>query len=289
MYGSLAERTVKEASHLHEVMQASRQRAKIIAVTSGKGGVGKTNIAANLAICLAASQKKVVLLDADLSLGNLDVIMNLNSKYNISHFIDGRKTVEEICHIGPEGLEIICGASGLEKLANINEFQRQRLLNELSRLQENSDLIVIDNAAGISRTVAGFCLAADHVLVVATPEAASMTDAYAMIKVLVGNKYSGQMSLVVNMAMTIAEGKKIYRQISNVVKRFLNKEIYDAGVLLKDEQLSLAVKQRKPVVVAYPKAKISSCIAALAAKLDKCSAAEANNEGFFRKVVDWFF
>jgi flagellar biosynthesis protein FlhG len=212
-----------------------------------------------------------------------------NSKYNISHFIDGRKTVEEICHIGPEGLEIICGASGLEKLANINEFQRQRLLNELSRLQENSDLIVIDNAAGISRTVAGFCLAADHVLVVATPEPASMTDAYAMIKVLVGNKYSGQMSLVVNMAMTIAEGKKIYRQISNVVKRFLNKEIYDAGVLLKDEQLSLAVKQRKPVVVAYPKAKISSCIAALAAKLDKCSAAEANNEGFFRKVVDWFF
>ncbi len=278
-----------EAIHLQQMMANCQRPAKVLAITSGKGGVGKTNIAANLAVCLAASQKKVLLFDADLSLGNLDIILNINSKYNISHVISGRKKIEDIIHIGPEGLEIICSSSGLEKLANISEFQRQRMLNELSKLQNNTELIIIDNSAGISKPVVGFCLAADHVLVVTTPEATAITDAYAMIKVLVGHGFGGRISLIVNMAETIKEGKKTYQQISSVVKRFLNTHIYDAGVLLKDEQLSAAVRQRKPVVLAYPKAQITSSLVALAAKLSNGSAAKLNNEGFFRKVVDWFF
>lgn len=277
-----------EARHLQQMMDKYNGSAKVLAITSGKGGVGKTNISANLSICLAASQKRVLLFEADLALGNLDVVMNINNKYNISHMINGRKRIEDIIHIGPEGLEIICGASGLEDLANISQFQRQRLLNELSKISSNTDLIVIDTAGGISRSVVGFCLAADHVLVVTTPEATAMTDAYAMIKVLVGNNFTGRISLLVNMAKNVTEGKKTYQQIANVAMRFLNTHVYDAGVLRMDERLSSAVRARKPVVLAYPKAQITSSLVALAAKLSNCPTAQTNDYGFFRKVVDWF-
>ena len=212
----------KESLYLQQMTASCEQPASVLAITSGKGGVGKTSIAANLAICMAASRKKVVLVDADLSLGNLDIIMNINSKYNISHMVNGQKSIEDIIHTGPEGIEIICGASGLEELANISEFQRHRLLTELSKLQNNSDAIIIDTAAGISRSVVGFCLAADHTLVVTTPEATAMTDAYAMIKVLVRNRFEGRISLIVNMADSQAEGKKVYQQVVNVARRFLN-------------------------------------------------------------------
>ncbi|MCK4913707.1 MAG: MinD/ParA family protein [Planctomycetes bacterium] len=279
----------KESFLLRRMMDSCQRRAKILAVTSGKGGVGKTNISANLSICLAASQKKVLLLDADMSLGNLDVIMDINSKYNISHMINGRKSIEDIVHITPSGLGVICGASGLEGLANVSEFQRQRLLKELSRLQDDNDMIVIDTAAGISKSVVGFCLAADHVLVVTTPDATAMTDAYAMIKVLAGNKFTGHISVTVNMAKTIAEGKKTYQQIANVAKRFLGVDVYDAGTLLRDERLNNAVRMRKPVVLAYPKAQITSSLVALAAKLNNGCAANTSEDGFFKKVVDWFF
>jgi len=281
----------RDSIQLREMMENHKRPGKVLAITSGKGGVGKTNISANLAICLAASQKKVLLIDADFSLGNLDILMNLNTRYQISHFIKGRKTLEEIIHVGPEGLEIICGACGLEELADLSEFQRQRLLKELSILQQDNDVIVIDTAAGISKSVVSFCLAADHVLVVTTPEATAMADAYAMIKVLVGNKFSGIISLIVNMASTHTEGKKTYQQIANVAKQFLSTHIYDAGVLLRDEQLLSAVALRKPVVLAYPKARITSSLAALAAKLSNGSAVRSNNneDGFFKKVVDWFF
>ncbi|MBW8001451.1 MAG: MinD/ParA family protein [Planctomycetes bacterium] len=277
------------AIHLQQMMESCQQPGKVLAITSGKGGVGKTNIAANLAICMAASRKKVLLIDADFSLSNLDVIMNLNSKYNLSHLLKGRKSIEEIIHTGPEGLEVICGVSGFEEFADLSEFQRQRLLNEFSKLQNNTDALIIDTAAGISKSVIAFCLSADHVLVVTTPESTAMTDAYAVIKVLAGNRFSGRISLIVNMADSIAEGKKTYQQITNVVKQFLNIQVYSAGVLLKDERVSSAVKLRKPVVLAYPKSQITSSLVALAAKLSRSSAAAPNEEGFFSKVVDWFF
>jgi len=285
----MKEQMVNETNHLQQTMQTYSRLAKVLAVTSGKGGVGKTNIAANLAICLAASGKKVLLIDTDLSLGNLDIVMGVRSTYNISHLLNGRKRIEEIIYTGPEGVGIICGASGLEDLANIDEFRRYRLLRELSRLQNEFDAIVIDTAAGISKLVIGFCLASDHVLLATTPEVTAMTDAYAMIKVLVVNKFAKRISLIVNMASTTMEGRKTYQQIANVAKQFLNIHVYDAGVLLRDERLSTAVRQRKPVVLAYPKARISSSLYALAARLGNGLAAAPNDGGFFKKVADLFF
>ncbi|MBC8470238.1 MAG: MinD/ParA family protein [Planctomycetes bacterium] len=278
-----------ETLYLQQMMESHKRPASVLAITSGKGGVGKTNITANLGICLAASGKKVLLVDADFSLGNLDIVMNVNNRYNISHLIYDGKSVEEIIHTGPEGIDMICGASGLEELADINEFQRLRLLKELSKLQNDNDVILIDTAAGISKSVVGFCLSANNVLVVTTPEATAMTDAYAMIKVLVGNRFTGQISLVVNMAQSIQEGKKTYEKIANVAGRFLNAHVYNAGILLKDERLSCSVRLRKPVVLAHPKSQITSSLATLAAKLSNSESSEFGDEGFFKKVVNWFF
>ena len=263
--------------------------AVVLAITSGKGGVGKTNIAANLSVCMAANNQRVILMDADLGLGNLDVLMNIQARYNLSHVVSGSRTLEEITQIGPNGVEVLCGGSGIEALANLNHFQHQRLLDEMQDLQDRSDLIVIDTGAGIHSSVIGFCLASDHTLVVTTPEPTAITDAYAMIKVLASKNYSGRISLLVNMAPSLAEGKKVYRQIADVASRFLNVAVYEAGVLCRDDNLAQAVRRREPVVQAFPKAGISHAFATISNRLTKGTNIRAGGEGFFRKVVNWLF
>lgn len=269
------------------MMANETARSKVLAITSGKGGVGKTNIASNLAICFAANNKKVLLFDADLGLGNVDVVINADSNYNLTHVLSGYKDLEEIISIAPGGVEVICGGSGVEELANISPFQLQRLLDDFEKLQNNSDMIVIDTGAGIHNSTISFCQAADHVLVVTTPEPASMTDAYAMIKVLASRKYTGQISLVVNMAASVAEGKRIYRQMSQVATRFLNIQIYEAGIICKTEKLIASVKKRLPVVLNYPKSRITADFVSMAARLTK-TPVRNEHESFFRKVVNLF-
>jgi len=277
-----------QALNLQQLPSPCRSSATVLAITSGKGGVGKTNIAANLAICLANQDRRVLLLDADLSLGNLDLVMNLRSKYNISHVISGRKRMEEIIQAGPKGLQVICGASGLDRLADITESEQDRLLEHLSQLQHQSDTILIDTAAGISSSVIGFCLAADHVLVVTTPEAAAMADAYGVIKVLVRKRYARPISLVVNMARNLAEGKQIYQRMAEVARKFLQTNLYYAGTLLKDDRLCMAVRARKPVVLAYPKSQISSSFATLAARVGGARQRDGLEGNFFRRVMRWW-
>jgi len=275
------------ALNLQQPPAPCRPAATVLAITSGKGGVGKTNIAANLAICLANQNRRVLLLDADLSLGNLDLVLNLRSKYNISHVISGRKRMEEIIQQGPKGLQVICGASGLDRLADISEVEQHRLLEHLSRLQQETDTILIDTAAGISGSVIGFCLAADHVLVVTTPEASAMADAYGVIKVLVRKKYDRCISLIVNMARSPAEGKQVYQRMADVTRKFLQTNLYYAGTLLKDERLCMAVRARKPVVLAYPKAPISSSLATLATRIAGARLG-VRQDSFFQRVMRWW-
>jgi flagellar biosynthesis protein FlhG len=277
-----------DGQHLQQMMEVGRKRASVIAVASGKGGVGKTNISANLAVCLAFAGKKTVLLDADFSLGNLDVVMGVESRYNISHLISGERTISEITSIAPGGVEMVCGASGFENLADLTDFHRQRLIGEMERLGDEADVILIDVAAGIGKCVTGFCMAADHVLVVTTPEPTAMTDAYAMIKVLVMRQFAGRISLVVNMAGSASEGKRVYRQMARVAKQFLGAQVYEAGVLLKDERLCSAVRRQTPVVLAYPKAQVTASLAAMASRLTKERVFQEEESGFFRKVVSWF-
>jgi len=275
------------AVNIRQLSSSAGASARVLAVTSGKGGVGKTNIAANLALCLAASRKRVLLWDADISLGNLDLVMNIQSRYNISHVVNGYKQVEDIIQQGPRGLRVICGASGLDQLADISPHEQHRLLQYLAGLQSQSDVILVDTAAGISNSVVSFCLAADQVLVVTTPEASAMTDAYGMIKVLVRKQYAGPISVVVNMAHSAAEGRRTYQRLAEVAARFLQANLYYAGVLLKDDRVCSAVRSRKPVVLAYPRSQISSSFAALAARLADMHCDRDVRKGFFRRVLRW--
>ncbi len=272
-----------------EYQDSQNSGAVVLAITSGKGGVGKTNIAANLSVCMAAENQRVILMDADLGLGNLDVLMNIHSRYNLSHVVSGNRTLEEITQVGPNGVEVLCGGSGIETLANLGQFQRQRLLEEMQGLENRSDVILIDTGAGIHSTVISFCLAADHTLVVTTPEPTAITDAYAMIKVLAAKNYTGRISLLVNMAQSLMEGKKVYRQIADVASRFLNVGVYEAGVLCRDENLVQAVRRRELVVQAFPKANISRAFRAISNRLTKRVNIRTSGEGFFRKVANWFF
>ncbi len=276
-----------QALDIQAVSHSCRASATVLAITSGKGGVGKTNVAANLAVCLAARNQRVLLLDADLSLGNLDLVMDIRSTYNISHFLSGYKNLEEVIQLGPNGLRVICGASGLDRLADISEAEQRQIIQHLCRLQHEADTIVIDTAAGISSSVIGFCLASDHVLVVTTPEAAAMADGYGIIKVLVRKRFPGPISLLVNMARTSAEGKQAYQRIADVARRFLHTNIYYAGTLLKEERLCTAVRSRQPVVLAYPKAQISLALAALAVRLSGTRRGADLDDGFFKRVARW--
>lgn len=270
-------------------MSAQSPKTRVIAITSGKGGVGKTNIAVNLSICLAASNKKVLLFDADLGLGNIDVVMNISNRYNLMQVISGQKELREIINIAPAGVEVICAGSGIEELANINQFQLQRLIDELEELESNTDMLIIDTGAGINNTVINFCTAADSVLVVTTPEPSAMTDAYAMIKVLAARNFEGRISLVVNMANSTAEGKRIYRQVADVAMKFLDLPVYEAGVICKTQQVTNSVRTRKPVVLNYPGSKITSAIAAMAARLSRNSTPMQKKDSFFKRVVNCFF
>ncbi|MFA5291778.1 MAG: MinD/ParA family protein [Phycisphaerae bacterium] len=267
----------------------SVRKAQILTVASGKGGVGKTNIAANLAICLAASGKRVAILDADFGLANLDIVLGISSKYNLSHFIKGVKRLDEISQPVCEGVDIYCGLSGVEHLTQMTDFTRERIVTALDSLADNYDIVVVDTAAGIGKTVMAFCMASDHTVLVGTPDPAAITDVYTLLKAMIINKYDGRTSLLVNMAHDVNQGKNIYRQIASAAAQFLNVKLNMAGVMLKDEHVVSAVRKREPVVLAYPKSAATKSLMAVAARLSRVPLSCSTEEGFFRKVVNWFF
>ena len=178
---------VDQAEKLRLMVRGTQKPAQVLAVTSGKGGVGKTNVAANLALCLLACRKNVILLDADLGTANLDVVLGMKSRRNLSQVISGRYRLEEIIQTGPAGIRLVAGISGMAEIADLSEFQRQQLIQELTTLEHQADVIIVDTGAGISRNVLSFCDGADHTLVVTTPEPTSIADAYALIKSLAKN------------------------------------------------------------------------------------------------------
>lgn len=281
--------TPVSVEELAKLSVGSRQKAKILAVASGKGGVGKTSISANLAICLAAAGKRVVVFDADFGLANLDIILGVNSKYNLSHFVKGCRTLEEICQPVCAGVDIVSGLAGLEELAGMSDFVRERIIKALETLSDNYDIIIVDTAAGIDRTVQAFCMAADHTILVTTPDPAAITDVYTLLKALKIKRYDGRFGLIVNMAESVSEGKKVYRQVSLAAAQFLEVQLHHAGVLVRDECVSLAIRKRRPVVLEYPRCSVTSALMAVAARLSRIPVDNAAGQSFFKKVVNWFF
>jgi flagellar biosynthesis protein FlhG len=294
---------IDQASQLRSLVRQTRQtrrRASVVAITSGKGGVGKSNIAVNLAITLAAAGKSVVLLDADLGLANADVLCNLDLPTNLSHVIARKKDLNDVMVKAPGGFSLIGGASGLSRMADLSDAERQRLVDALAELEERADIILIDTGAGISPNVLTFTQAADHVLVVTTPEPTAITDAYAVVKVIhrrdgragdrelaLGENPNRRVSLLVNQSRSPAEARAVYERIANVARQFLGVPVYDAGSIPLDDQVPTNVRKRVPFVLGSPKSAAASAMGHLAMRLAQGVAASAGG-GFFNRMSKWF-
>ena len=296
---------VDQATHLRSLVQGSssaagdaggammprpqqRQRATVVAITSGKGGVGKSNVAVNLAITLAAAGKRVTLLDADLGLANADVLCNVDLRTNLAHVIARKKDLSDVLVKAPGGFNLIGGASGLARMADLTDDDRQRLIDALGELEKHSDIILIDTGAGISPNVLSFTRAADHVLVVTTPEPTAITDAYAVVKVISRDAHERRLSLLVNQARSPGEGRVVHERIAKVAKQVLGVSVLDAGYVLADENVQNAVRRRTPFVLGTPNCPAAKCIEKLAMRLEQ-GVANANDQGgFFNRMSRWF-
>jgi flagellar biosynthesis protein FlhG len=276
-----------QASKLRRLM-SSAPRTQTIAISSGKGGVGKSNIALNLSILLSAAGSRVALVDADMGLANLDVLVDVNVRANLAHVIAGSKRMDEVVMDLPSGIQFVPGASGLAKMAHLSEFQRAQLVRELGSLEMENDVIIVDTGAGIGPDVLHFAAASDTVIVVTTPEPTAITDGYAFIKVLSQRGFTGQISLLVNFAADRQEARLTYQRVSNVARQFLGIKVMDAGYVLNDPKVREAIRLRQPFVLTYPKCPASRCLSALAMRLSSGVSLSDRKEGFFRRVAKWF-
>jgi flagellar biosynthesis protein FlhG len=280
---------IDQASQLRSLVRQQRsRRASVIAITSGKGGVGKSNIAVNLSIKLASAGKNVVLLDADLGLANADVLCNIDLPFNLSHVIARKKELHEVMVTGPGGFKLVGGASGLARMADLTDFDRRRIVEALGAVEYSADTILIDTGAGISPNVLSFTRAADHVLVVTTPEPTAITDAYAAIKVISKAGTDRSISLLVNQVRSATEAKLVHDRVAKVAKNFLGVNVLEAGHMLADEHVRRAVLQRVPFVLAAPKCGASFCISQLAMRFEQGIALGIEGSGFFNRMGKWF-
>ena len=260
----LVEEKVGNPSPTEEV---STPAARTIAVTSGKGGVGKTNFTVNLAIALSKAGKRVIIIDADLGMANVDVLMGTVSKYNLSHLSREDVSLEDVLLQGPYGIQYISGGSGIEHIADFSPLERQRLMKKLFACENMADIILIDTGAGIGKNVLDFILAADEVLLLTTPEPTALTDAYAVMKaysLYAGNK---NLRLVVNRVYDESESREVLTKLRSTSERFLQMPLECLGYIFEDRSMMYAVRQQVPLLVSKPDAAAAKCVAAIAENL----------------------
>lgn len=270
-------------------LSLQRSTPKVIAITSGKGGVGKTNVVGNLAIACQRLKKKVLIFDADLGLANIDIIYGINPKHNIEDVIKGEKGLSQIIVEGPEGVSLIPASSGVQELVHLSEGHKINLLNEFDILNNMFDLLLVDTGAGISSNVIYFNLAAEERIIVATPEPTSITDAYALMKVMFYQHGTKNFTLLINMARDEKEAKSVYQNMSKAVEKFMGSISLDyAGFIPWDNMLQKAVAKRKPVICSYPDAPASANFNKLARYLFRKSdkrPMDGNIKFFWKRLV----
>ena len=249
------------------VLQVEGQRPKIVAVTSGKGGVGKTNVVANLSVCLSELGKKVVVLDADFGLANLDVLLGLTPRYHLGHVLFGNKSLTEIMVQGPQGIRIIPASSGLQSMSELTLAQRNHLIQSFTTLDADTDYFIIDTAAGISRNVIHFLLAAQEVIVVSAPEPTAIVDAYAVIKIILSEDHDKSIQVLINSVEHAEDAQEVFCQINSVVKRFLNREVDYFGHIERDPHVLQAVRSQMLVTHRFPNALASRSFRNLARRV----------------------
>jgi flagellar biosynthesis protein FlhG len=239
-------------------------KTRIITIASGKGGVGKTSLTVNLAIALSKAGQKVMILDADLGMANVDIMMGLTPRYTLYDVLQGHKTLKEIIIEASPGVRIVPGCSGIFEAANIERYQREELIKELEEYSREMDFILIDTGAGISQVVLGFVAAADDVVIVVTPEPTSITDGYGIIKILSRFKLHKQVFLVINMANNIQEAQESARKIEIVAEKYLQINIKRLGVMYSDNSVKKSIKEMTPFIVKYPRSQVSQDVMQIA-------------------------
>lgn len=285
-----------QAAELRAMLQKNMQngnkkplehKTRVIAVTSGKGGVGKTNISVNLAITFAQAGKRVILVDGDLGMANVNVLLGITPKANLLDVINKKKKMSEIILNTEYGIQFIAGANGFSRIANLSDDERDFFAEEFITLS-SADIIIIDTGAGVSDNVLRFVESADEAYVVTTPEPTAITDAYGLIKIIATEFDDSQitMKLIVNRVRSANEGKRIAEKIITTVAQFLNTPVEYLGFIYDDQNVSSSVLRQKPFVISQPTSKASVCVQHIVGRIDKTSIKPTGGfQGFFQKMI----
>jgi flagellar biosynthesis protein FlhG len=268
------------------------KRTKIITITSGKGGVGKSNITVNLAIALRELGNRVIVIDADFGLANIDILFGMIPKYTLVDVIENNKNILEVLSEDPGSkVKFISGGSGVERLAKMGKIKLDNFVKNISLLDKISDIILVDTGAGISDNVLSFVLAADEVVLVTTPEPTSMTDAYALIKMISKRDIKKKIEVLVNMVKNKEEANEIIGKLKKVSSRFLSIDLEFLGYILKDEFVTKAVKNQQPFSISYPKSEASKKIREISKSLIYIENSENSNskgiKSFVNRIVNF--
>ncbi|MDS1029545.1 MinD/ParA family protein [Bacillota bacterium LX-D] len=283
-----------QAAKLREIIKFSSQehiqhKPRIITITSGKGGVGKTNFVINLAVALSKKGKRVVIFDADLGMANADVLLGVVPSYTLYDVLQGSKTLQEVMISGPENIQLIPGASGMEELANLDNFQRERLMQGLKKLEVDTDFLLIDTGAGISKNVLGFVSAADELIVILTPEPTSLTDAYGIMKIVSKFKLHPAVHMVVNRVNSRQEAMRTISKIEVVTKKFLQLKVSPLGYIHDDKVVNKAVMKQEAFILKYPNSVAADNILQIATNLLQGNfRPPKGTTGFINRLISLF-
>ncbi|MGL1931434.1 MAG: MinD/ParA family protein [Desulfotalea sp.] len=279
--------TLRSMSHesLGQKNQQTTRRTNVYAITSGKGGVGKTAVASNLAYSLALCGKKVLILDADLGLANIDVVFGITPRYNLNHFFSGEQTLESIMVTGPLGIKILPAGSGIQNFIKLSTDLKMKLLQGLDAMQNQFDYVLIDTEAGISDNVTYFNTAAHEILVVTTPEPTAITDAYALMKLLSTKFHEKKFNLVVNQIQNEDDALDVYRKLTLVSNRYLDISIDYLGSVPYDRQMVDAIRKQRVYCELQPGSRLANSFSRLAGRIcaEPSHQPEKGNVQFFWK------
>ncbi|OEY67085.1 MinD/ParA family protein [Marinobacter sp. X15-166B] len=261
---------------------------QVIAVSGGKGGVGKSNVSVNLGIALAQMGRRVVLLDADLGLANLDVLLGLTARRNLADVLAGECSLSEVLVDGPGGIKVVPASSGTQRMTQLSAMEHAGLINAFSELSDQIDVLIIDTAAGINESVVSFLRAAQEVLLVVCDEPTSITDAYALIKLMERDYAVDRFRVLANQVRSDAEGRQLFAKLARVTERFLDVALQYEGHVPYDEAVKKSVQRQRAVIDAYPRAPASLALKELAANVDRwppLSAPRGHLEFFVERLV----